>query len=349
LLVRAALQQSGRIGLGAPGGVIFQASFARLTWSTGSAVKALALGFVTRFGVQARSPGYLGRYALEQRIGQGGMGIVYRALRDGSEHPLAVKMLSGKRSPAELERFEREARLTSRLTHPNTITVYDRGRTKDGVPYYAMELLDGLTLEQLVERSGPLPAGRCIYLLLQVCAALDEAHRAGLVHRDIKPANIHACARRRPPDFVKLLDFGLVRDLTTGSDPAISGSGQVLGTPIYLSPEAITHPESVDTRADIYALGAVAYFLLCGVPPFQGGSVIEVCAHHLHTAPEAPSRRHPVPSDLEAIILWCLAKDPADRPQDVSELAQALEACIDAGTWVEADAERWWRERDTSH
>jgi serine/threonine-protein kinase len=165
------------------------------------------------------------------------------------------------------------------------------------------------------------------------------------VHRDIKPANIHACARHRPADFVKLLDFGLVRDLAAESDPAISGFAHVLGTPLYLSPEAMTRPETVDARADIYALGAVAYFLVCGVPPFQGDSVIEVCAHHLHTAPEAPSRRHPVPGDLEAIILWCLAKDPAERPRGVSELARALEGCSDAGTWGEADAVHWWRER----
>jgi serine/threonine-protein kinase len=205
-----------------------------------------------------------------------------------------------------------------------------------------MELLEGMTLEELVERHGPLPPGRAIHLLLQVCGALNEAHRAGLIHRDIKPANIFICRRGEIADFVKVLDFGLVRELKQGQDSSQTNVDAVVGTPLYMSPEAIVEPDSVDTLADLYGLGGVAYFLLTGAAPFRGKSVLEVCAHHLHSVPPPPSERTPVPRDLERLILRCLEKSKHARPQTALDLARALEACADAGTWRSSDAEAWW-------
>lgn len=292
---------------------------------------------------RAAAPRRLGPYALEQKIGEGGQGVVYRARRADSPTPLAVKLLAGECTEARQQRFEREGRLAARLSHPNTVTIYDRGRTREGISYYAMELLDGLTLEELVLRRGPLPAGRAIHLLRQLGAALEAAHARGLVHRDIKPANIYVCAHAHPPDLVKLLDFGLVRDVTRVSDPAVSSCNLLVGTPLFLSPEAISNPEQVDARADIYAVGAVAYFLVTGKTPFTGRNMVEICAHHLHTAPDAPSRHASVPADLERLILNCLAKDPAQRPATAGEFVRALDRCQATGSWRPRDAEQWWR------
>ena len=311
-------------------------AFTRRFWSGVS----WSLGVTRRARVAA--PGRLGAYALQRKIGEGGQGVVYQARHADSRRLLAIKLMAGDRSHARLRRFEREGRLTAGLGHPNTVTIYDQGRTPEGVSYYAMELLDGLTLAELVERHGPLPAGRAIHVLLQLGAALEAAHARGLVHRDIKPANVYVCARDYPPDFVKLLDFGLVREVDAGSDPAVSGADTLVGTPLFLSPEAITTPDQVDARADIYGVGAVAYFLMTGRTPFQGRNAVEVCAHHLHTTPEAPSRYAPVPGDLESVILACLAKDPAERPANAKALLRALERCKSRGSWQATDAERWW-------
>jgi serine/threonine-protein kinase len=253
-----------------------------------------------------------------------------------------VKLLSCDGSESQLRRFEKEVQLTARLTHPNTISIYDYGRTPDGVFYYAMELLDGLTLEALVQQEGPQPAGRVIHLLRQVCSALREAHGIGLIHRDIKPANIHLCRRGDVPDFVKVLDFGLVREVKNAGDVTRSNVDAVVGTPLFMSPEAILTPDRIDARADIYGLGCVAYCLVAGAPPFEGQSIVEVCAHHLHSTPPPPSQRRPVPDDLERVILSCLAKDRGDRPQSAEALSRSLGQCRDAGTWTEADAEMWW-------
>jgi serine/threonine-protein kinase len=179
-------------------------------------------------------------------------------------------------------------------------------------------------------------------MLLQVCGALDEAHQAGLIHRDIKPANIHLCRRGHIPDFVKVLDFGLVRELNDDGDVSGSKVDAVVGTPLYLSPESILTPQRLDARADIYGLGGVAYWLVTGTPPFKGDNAVELCAHHLHTPPEPPSNRHPVPSDLEQVILTCLAKDPAARPESASSLSELLSNCRAAGSWSEAEAKAWW-------
>ncbi|HKQ69469.1 MAG TPA: serine/threonine-protein kinase [Polyangiaceae bacterium] len=314
-------------------------------WSTaGCAVATVASTVIYGLHEIAREARQLGQYALEEKIGEGGMGEVYRASHAMLRRPTAVKLLSGDGSEHQLRRFEKEVQLTARLTHPNTISIYDYGRTPDGVFYYAMELLEGLTLEQLVERHGPQPPSRVIHLLRQVLGALREAHRIGLIHRDIKPANIYLCRRGDVPDFVKVLDFGLVREIKGGGDVTRSNVDAIVGTPRYLSPEAIVTPNQMDARADIYGLGGVAYFLVTGTPPFIGHSAVELCAHHLHTPPTPPSERHAVPGDLERVILSCLAKDPGARPQSAEELTRALDHCRDARGWSTAEAEAWWRE-----
>ena len=316
-------------------------------WSTaGVAVATVASRVIYGLRQIAHQARQLGQYALEEKIGEGGMGEVYRASHAMLRRPTAVKLLTGDGSDSQLHRFEKEVQVTARLTHPNTISIYDYGRTPDGVFYYAMELLDGLTLEQLVQRDGPQPAGRVIHLLRQVCAALREAHGVGLIHRDIKPANIHLCRRGDVPDFVKVLDFGLVRQVKSSGDVSQSNVNAVVGTPLYMSPEAILTPDRIDTRADIYGLGGVAYHLVTGAPPFEGKTVVEILAHHLHSTPPPPSQRRPVPDDLERVILSCLAKDPSDRPQSAEALSESLARCRDAETWTEADARAWWLRRD---
>jgi hypothetical protein len=315
-----------------------------LEWAiAGVGVSFLASKVIYGLHEIAREARQLGQYALEEKIGEGGMGEVYRAHHAMLRRPTAVKLLSGDGSEAQLRRFEKEVQLTARLTHPNTISIYDYGRTPDGVFYYAMELLDGLTLHELVQKDGAQPAGRVIHLLRQVCAALKEAHGIGLIHRDIKPANIHLCRRGDVPDFVKVLDFGLVREVKNAADVTRSTVDAVVGTPLFMAPEAILTPDKLDARADIYGLGCVAYYLVAGTPPFTGESAVEVLAHHLHSPPTAPSRRISVPDDLERVIMTCLAKDRIDRPQSADALSRTLEQCADAKTWTEADAAAWWK------
>jgi len=287
----------------------------------------------------------LGQYTLEQKIGSGSMGEIYRARHAMLRRPTAIKLMADGGSELALRRFEKEVQLTARLTHPNTICIYDYGRTPEGRFYYAMELLDGMTLEQLVLHAGPQPAARVIHILLQICGALREAHGVGLIHRDIKPANVYLCARGGSFDVVKVLDFGLVREFRNPTNVTLSSVDAIAGTPLYLSPEAIVTPAEVDGRADIYALGAVGYFLLCGQPPFAGRTLAELCGHHLHSVPVAPSLRlaTPVPEDLERVVLGCLAKEATARPQTAAALAEQLRRCGGAGSWSEEDAEHWWQ------
>jgi len=312
-------------------------------WATaGIAVATLASHVIYGLQERARQARKLGQYTLEEKIGAGGMGEVYRARHAMLRRPTAVKLLTSDGSETQLRRFEKEVQLTARLTHPNTISIFDYGRTPDGVFYYAMELLDGLSLEELVLRHGPQPPGRVIHILLQVAGALREAHKVGLIHRDIKPANIHLCRRGDVPDVVKVLDFGLVRELKGSEDVTKSNLNAVVGTPLYLAPEAITAPDRVDGRADLYGLGGVAYYLATGATPFSGQNAVELCAHHLHRAPDPPSQRHPVPADLERVILACLEKRPDDRPASAEALVRELARCADAGSWSESDAEAFW-------
>lgn len=293
----------------------------------------------------------LGQYTLEEKLGEGGMGVVYRASHGMLRRPTAIKLLLPDRAgKAALMRFEREVRRTAMLTHPNTVTVFDYGRTTDGVFYYAMELLEGASLDEIVEVDGPQPAERVIHLLMQAAASLAEAHDAGLIHRDVKPGNILVVDRGGISDLVKVVDFGLVKDVSgrasgeASSEPTLTLANSITGTPLYMAPETVIAPEAVDARADLYALGAVGYWLLTGSHVFNGTSIVEVCAHHLHSTPEPPSvrLRGSVPADLEAVILACLAKRPEERPASAHVLRERLAACAAAGGWTNARAAAWW-------
>jgi hypothetical protein len=288
-----------------------------------------------------------GQYVLEEVIGQGGMGRVYRARHALLRRDTAIKLLLPERvGEAALVRFEREVQATARLTHPSTVAVYDYGRTPEGVFYYAMEYLDGADLDDLIAYAGPLPPERVVFILEQVCGALREAHRAGLVHRDVKPANMIVCERGGDGDVAKVLDFGLVMGIDATAVAAPGDGAGLTGTPLYMAPESITAPNDIDARSDLYAVGAVAYFLLTGGPPFRAATVVEVCAHHVHSQPERPSVRlgSPVPANLEALVLRCLAKSPADRFANAAALGEALHRCTDGSRWGQVEARAWWEE-----
>jgi serine/threonine protein kinase len=224
------------------------------------------------------------------------------------------------------------------------VAVFDYGRTPDGIFYYAMEYLEGMDLDNLVKRFGPVPEARLVYLLRQVCGSLAEAHAAGLVHRDVKPANIFLTRRGGLHDFVKVLDFGLVKALGGEDKANLTNPSAITGTPLYLSPEAVTNPDQVDARSDVYAVAAVGYFLLTGTPVFTGATVMEICMKHVKETPESPAARlgKPVSPALEALLLRCLAKAPPDRPRDAAEFLGELETCVVAGTWTASDAAAWW-------
>ena len=289
----------------------------------------------------------LGQYTLEEKIAAGGMGAVYKAKHALLQRPTAVKLLEpDKISEIAIARFEREVQLTSQLNHPNTIAIYDFGRTPEGVFFYAMEYLDGINLEDLVTRFGPLSEGRVIAILRQICGSLAEAHALGLIHRDIKPANIILNHRGGVPDFVKVLDFGLARAIGVEAESRITAANVMTGTPLYMAPESIERPTSVGTAADLYAVGAVAYFLLTGRPVFEGESLVEICMKHVKATPMLPSERlgRPVAARLEAIILKCLAKAPHDRPLTAAQLDAELADCVADCPWNLAEAEKWWRD-----
>jgi serine/threonine-protein kinase len=287
----------------------------------------------------------LGQYTLGEKLGEGGMGQVYRATHALLRRPAAIKLLpEGEVTDAAMRRFEREVQLTSELTHPNTISIFDYGHTPEGVFYYVMEYLEGLDLGTLVDQYGRQPPGRVVHIVRQVCQALEEAHANGLVHRDIKPPNIILCERGNQPDVVKVLDFGLVKDL--GAE-AGTMENIVAGTPAYLSPEAITAPDSVGPASDLYALGAVGYFLLTGEQVFERPTLPATLAAHLLDRPTPPHvlLGVPFPEVLEELILSCLDKDPANRPQSAEALRRALNAVELEDAWGEEDARAWW----TSH
>jgi eukaryotic-like serine/threonine-protein kinase len=262
-------------------------------------------------------------------LGAGGMGEVYLAKHALLRRPCAIKLIRPERARnlQDLRRFEREVQATATLTHPNTVQVFDYGHAEDGTFYYVMEYLPGLTLEQLVQQYGPLPPLRAVHLLRQVCAALREAHEIGLIHRDIKPSNVMVCERGGQHDTVKLLDFGLVLP-PPGAPDDLTQESTLAGTPAYMSPEQAGNQEGIDARSDVYSVGALAYFLLTGAPPFAGRSLVQVLAAHLHESP-APLTQHrlDVPPDLQAVVMRCLAKDPAERFVDAESLEAALANC----------------------
>ena len=289
----------------------------------------------------------LGQYTLEHKIGAGGMGVVYRARHAMLRRPTAIKLLPvDQAGAASIERFEREVQMTAQLSHPNTVAIYDYGRTPEGIFYYAMEYLDGINLEDLVRRHGAQPPGRVAAILDQVCGALVEAHERGIVHRDIKPANIILSERGGEPDVAKVVDFGLVQALAADHQDTIASTGDVLtGTPLYMAPEALLNPRASDPRGDLYALGAVAYFLIAGRPVFEGATFTEIIAHHLQTEPVPPSERlgQPLPADLEALILQCLRKSPDERPASARVLREAVGRCRMVSPWTTDDAANWWQ------
>ena len=307
-------------------------------------------GVVTQLGRQVTKAREAGSYELVELIGHGGMGEVYKAKHRMFARAAAIKLirpevLAGADDEAAdmvVKRFRREAESAANLRSPHTVEIYDFGISEDGTFYFVMELLDGMDLESLVRKHGPLPAARVIHILTQVCDSLEEAHRAGLVHRDIKPANIHVGPLGLRNDFVKVLDFGLVKPFakTTGESLATM-AGQITGTPAYMAPE-LALGDAVDGRADIYALGCVAYYLLTAELVFNADSSMHMMARHLKSAPRRPSQRaNGIPSALDDLVIACLAKDPKDRPQSAADLARALDA-IGLIAWGDDDAARWW-------
>ena len=296
----------------------------------------------------------LGQYTLQEKIGEGGMGEVYRAKHVMLRRPTAVKLLRPDRSSeAAIARFEQEVQMTAMLTHPNTIAIYDYGRTPDGTFYYAMEYLDGLDLSRVMKLSGPLPAGRVIAILRQVCHSLSEAHEAGLIHRDIKPENVILLRRGSRPDIVKVLDFGLVRDVTATVDKSKDRS--LAGTPAYMSPESFHTPGDVDARSDIYAVGAIGYFLLTGTNAVKVDQST-ILSRAFADAPVIPplSQRlgHSIDPALSDVLMSCLQANPHERPPTAAELSSLLKDCEAASQWSRQQSMQWWeslaRSRSTS-
>ena len=286
----------------------------------------------------------LGQYKLLDELGAGAMGTVYRGQHAMLRRPTAIKLIDADQvSDASIERFEKEVQITSNLNHPNTIAIYDYGRTPEGVFYYAMEYLDGIDLQDLVGNYGPQPPGRVIHIVRQMCGSLYEAHSLGLVHRDIKPANVMLNRRGAEGDVVKVLDFGLVvarEDLAANGQ----GAGGLAGTPLYMSPESIQFPGSVDACSDLYSVGAVAYFLLTGRPVFDADDFGELCRRHTSQEPLPPSQVHGanVPADLEDAVLRCLQKNRGKRPQTARELSNLLIRCAASQQWSTDQADSWW-------
>ncbi len=288
-----------------------------------------------------------GKYRVEAVLGRGGGGVVYRAWHNRLDMPCAIKVIpAGEGAGADdaRRRFEREARLTSQLKSQHVIRIFDYGESEEGDPYYAMELLDGWSLQELVERWGPQPAGRVVHLLRQVCDGLHEAHGRGLIHRDVKPANLFVLPSPDQADLVKILDFGVVKAVADASDANLTQDGMAVGTPAYMAPEQILG-EGADARGDVYALGGVAHFLLTGRAPFGGGTALAVMQRKLVEEVPDPAEAFPVlgiPADLGAVVARCLRRDPAQRPPTVAALREALEGCGAAGVWAAGDAEAWW-------
>ena len=298
---------------------------------------------------QAIASQKLGQYRLEKKLGSGGMGVVYKGVHAILRRPTAIKMLDlDKVNEGSIERFEREVQITCQLNNPNTVAIYDYGRTEEGVFYYAMEYLDGIDLQVLVDKYGPQPESRVIHILQQVCGSLYEAHSLGLVHRDIKPANIMLNRRGGEPDVAKVLDFGLVKALDDDKNAGLTAANSLTGTPLYMSPEAIQTPNAIDARSDLYAVGAVGYYLLTGRPVFDAQNIVELCQQHVGVTPVLPSVRlgRPVSQELESAIMACLEKSRAKRPQTARDLALLLMKCPSASGWSIEDADAWWGRHD---
>jgi hypothetical protein len=295
--------------------------------------------------VATEKMGEMGQYVLKEKLGGGGMGEVYLAEHRLLKRPCAIKLVRADltHDPAHFARFEREVRSTARLRHPNTVGIYDFGTLEDGTFYYVMEYLPGLSLQQLVERHGPLPPGRAVHLLRQLCGALSEAHDEGLIHRDVKPDNVLLCRLGGLHDVAKLFDFGLVQ-VAGGDAPSerLTQVGLVVGTPEYMSPEQVTG-EEVDLRTDLFSLGAVGYFLLTGTCPYGGDNSLALMYARVKEPVRPPGAFRPdLPEDLERVVLRCLARQRADRYADAKTLERALAACACAREWDDERAAAWW-------
>jgi serine/threonine protein kinase len=287
----------------------------------------------------------LGQYTLDTKLGAGAMGVVYKGHHAVLRRSTAIKLLNvDKVNASSIERFEREVQTTSQLNHPNTVAIYDYGRTEEGVFYYAMEFIEGIDLQALVEKYGRQSEARTIHILRQVCGSLYEAHSLGLVHRDIKPANIMLARRGGEPDVVKVLDFGLVKAIDDKQQASMTVANSLTGTPMYMSPEAIQTPNAIDPRSDLYAVGAVGYFLLTGKSVFDAENIVELCQAHVSKTPVPPSERagRAVSAELEGAILACLDKSRAKRPQTARDLAQLLSRSPAALQWSIEEADQWW-------
>jgi serine/threonine-protein kinase len=306
-------------------------------------------------GREVRKAREMGSYLLGDRIGAGGMGEVWQATHRFLARPAAIKLIKPEvltamtkaQGDVLVQRFRREAQAAAMLRSPHTIHLYDFGVTSDGTFYYVMELLNGMDLQTLVSKHGPLPPARVIYLLRQACESLAEAHQRGLVHRDIKPGNIQVCRLGEYSDWVKVLDFGLVKSQAGEVlEPGLTAPHSVTGTPAYLSPESALG-EPVDQRTDIYALGCVAYWMLTGRYVFTGESAMQIVARHVSSEPSPPSRHSTfdVSPALDRLVLACLAKKPAGRPGTVRELSDRLGECVVESVWTREDARQWWETR----
>jgi serine/threonine-protein kinase len=298
---------------------------------------------LARLSRQFRRVERLGAYTLERRVSEGGMATIYLARHALLKRPTAIKVLKKHIATDEfVHRFEREVQLASQLRHPNTVEIYDFGRTREGQPYYVMEYLDGVTLAELIAHSGRVPPGRAIHILRQVAAALREAHQRGMVHRDVKPENVMLC-RRGEDDVVKLLDFGLVKDLERADTRDITKQLRIVGTPRYMAPERLLNPSDVDARSDIYALGAVGFFLLTGKPIFDGDDDLAISNQVLHaTAPRVREAVADVPEGLDMLIVACLEKDRHLRPRNAEAVVEALDRLASRLAWTQVDAAAWW-------
>jgi len=310
---------------------------------------------IQRLGREVRQARELGSYQLGEVLGRAGMGAVHRATHRLLRRPAAIKLIrrdavgagDGRTFEVALHRFRREAQAVAALHSPHTIALYDFGATNDGALYYVMELLQGIDLETLVKRFGPVPPARMKHLVTQVCHSLAEAHVAGLIHRDIKPANIHTGRVGLDNDFVKVLDFGLVKvAMPEGVEASLAtAAGVATGTPAYMAPEVCVGDPNIDGRADIYSLGCVAYWLLTGQRVFSGENAIQVMQQHLRSEPVPPSKRSelPIAPSVDAVVLACLAKDRIHRPADAAELARRLAECDVGDPWTEERAAQWWQ------
>jgi hypothetical protein len=311
----------------------------------GAALATLAAWALRRQSAGHDEPGRLGHYRLIRRLDAGGSGEVYLAEHEVLRRPCAVKIVRPG-DPEAAIRFDREVRAAARLSHPNVVTLFDAGCTADGTPYCAMEYLPGLSVADIVRRSGPMPAARAVYLGRQICGALAESHRLGLVHRDLSPANVFVSVAAGRYDVVKVLDFGAVAGPSAGATHDAALDGTVGGTPEYVAPEQAVRGAGVDGQADIYGLGALLYFMVTGGPPFERATPAEVLrAHVSQPAPPCRERVADVPDDLESIILRCLAKRPEDRFTGAEAVAEALGACRCATDWDEDRAKAWWLEK----